>query len=202
MSDKQMKTEEHTDTDFLEQMSVFPSEEGGVELEDAVKEVSEAECSENELSGKPDLVQESLKGGESCSEKSDTEVLKEEIERLRGELELQKEKERENARMVKECGEFRSYFPDVPYESIPDEVWDSVKGGIPLAYSYALYEKKTAAARTAASSVNSRNSKMSSGALSLHTEERYFSPSEVRAMSREQVKANYTDIIESMRHWN
>lgn len=199
MTDKQMKTEDISETDFLEQMSVFPEEDA---VEDGVKEASEGERSEEEASKIPDSGQENSKDGEGCTENIDADTLREEIERLKSELELQKEKERENARMIKECGEFRTYFPDVSYESIPDEVWDSVKDGIPLAYSYALYEKRAAAARAAASSVNSRNSKMSSGALSSHTEERYFSPSEVRAMSREQVKANYTDIIESMRHWN
>lgn len=230
MAEKQEKTDAGIEKDtagtekndfekeFLEQMSVFPAEPENA-LSEASPKTAETVTADKEIakekgqeSANTEEKAEAGQGKESDDilsgepfdkhENEEFESLKAEVERLRGALELQAERERNNARMVKECGEFRSYFPEVAYESIPDEVWESVKGGIPLAYSYALYEKRTERARSLAQSVNSRNTGMSSGALSRNTDERYFSPKEVRSMSREQVKANYTDIIESMRHWN
>ena len=43
---------------------------------------------------------------------------------------------------------------------------------------------------------------MSAGSLASDEGEKYYSPSEVKKMSPAQVRANYDDIIESMRHWH
>ena len=44
-------------------------------------------------------------------------------------------------RMMRECEEFESYFPEVTLRQVPAEVWNRVQAGIPLAAAYALYER-------------------------------------------------------------
>lgn len=49
---------------------------------------------------------------------------------------------------------------------------------------------------------NETNRKMSTGSLSGVGNGGYYSPDEVRLMTPSQVRENYDDVIESMRHWN
>lgn len=53
-----------------------------------------------------------------------------------------------------------------------------------------------------AEAVNDRNGRQSAGKLEQKGDEGYFSPDEVRAMSREAVRANYDGIVRSMKHWH
>ena len=122
-----------------------------------------------------------------------------EIERLRIELEETKSL---HARMANELGEFHALFPDVNTVSIPESIWEQVKSGIPLAASYALYEKKCNLHREHAAKINLRNAKKSPGAAGKDTPAEYFSPDEVRAMSQAEVRNNYQKILESMKKWN
>lgn len=138
-------------------------------------------------------------GGE---EKSELDLLKEELESLRGEIARRDALDESNKRMLRECEEFKEYFPNSELSSVPDEVWESVKGGVPLAAAYALYARREELHRSRIDEFNQRNKLMSAGSVKRGGEERFYSPSEVRSMTREQVKSNYTDIIESMRHWN
>ena len=92
-------------------------------------------------------------------------------------------------------------YPQTPLSSLPDNVWQDVKQGIPLAAAYALAERRRAYTEALASSTNEQNKKCSAGAIS-STENEYFSPSEVRAMSQGEVRANYQKIMRSMQKWN
>lgn len=130
---------------------------------------------------------------------NDADELRAEIERLRGELD---KRDRENARMVAEIGEFSALFPETALESIPSEVWNSVKSGVPLAAAYALYEKKSAAYQKFTQSVNQKNYEQSSGAVGKERDSIYYSPSEVKKMSPAEVRAKYNIIVESMKKWN
>ena len=105
-------------------------------------------------------------------------------------------------RLSKECEEFSELYPSIPVTAIPDSIWQSFKSGVPLAAAYALYEKKEAVAREKASSINEKNKNLSSGSLSKGKSEEYFTPSEVRAMSAAEVKANYSKILTSMSKWH
>ena len=125
--------------------------------------------------------------------------LRAELDRLRTELER---RDQENLRMQAELGEFSKVFPDIGLETIPAEVWSSVKSGVPLAAAYALYEKKAAAYQKLTQSVNAKNSEQSSGAIGKESDSIYYSPSEVRKMSPAEVRAKYNIIIESMKKWN
>ena len=71
-----------------------------------------------------------------------------------------------------------------------------------MAAAYALYEKKMAIASANAQLINQKNSSSSTGAIGRESENEFFSPEEVRLMSREEVRKNYSKIIDSMKKWN
>ncbi len=127
------------------------------------------------------------------------ENLRAELHRLREEL---AETRRIHERMATELGEFHALFPDTDVASIPDGIWDQVRHGIPLAASYALYEKKCMMQQERAAAVNLRNAKKTPGAAGVNTPSEYFSPDDVRAMSQSEVRSNYQKILESMKTWN
>ena len=127
------------------------------------------------------------------------EALLEEIRMLR---ELLAAKEQERQLILRELAEFYRLFPHVSLEDIPEEVWDSVENGIPLAAAYALYEKKRHSAKERAGEINRRNASLSAGKAGKNTKGEYFSPDEVRTMSQRQVHQNYHAIMESMKHWH
>ena len=128
-----------------------------------------------------------------------TEELSAELTRLRAELE---ETKALHARMAAELGEFHALFPEVNVSALPESIWEQVKSGIPLAASYALYEKKCNLHREHAAKINLRNAKKSPGAAGKDTPAEYFSPDEVRAMSQRQVHENYARILASMKTWS
>ena len=103
-------------------------------------------------------------------------------------------------RAGEECDEFRTLYPDVSLKTLPDSVWEDVKKGIPLSAAYALAEKRRIYTEAIAAQSNAENQKRSTGAV-LATENEYFSPSEVRAMSPDEVHANYHKIMRSMQSW-
>lgn len=103
-------------------------------------------------------------------------------------------------RAGRECEEFGQYFPDIPLQAVPDEVWGRVRSGVPLSAAYALYEARTRREHEAHERERMRTEAMSLGVPDEATRD-YFSPAEVRAMSPCEVRANYDRIFESMRHW-
>ncbi len=62
--------------------------------------------------------------------------------------------------------------------------------------------KEIEAERQRIAECNEINRKMSTGSLSGIGNGGYYSPDEVRLMTPSQVRENYDDVIESMRHWN
>ena len=127
------------------------------------------------------------------------EQMLEELRTLREEL-LEKRKAFE--KISRDIGEFEEIFPEKSVGEIPDAVWESVKAGIPLAAAYALYERKNALRASTAQSANKANSARTTGAIGRETTENFYTPDEVRAMSRAEVRKNYSKIIESMKKWN
>lgn len=100
-----------------------------------------------------------------------------------------------------EIKRFRELFPDVTAEDIPDSVWASVEGGIPLSYAYALYAASNAAASSAAEAVNSRNSDSSPALSGDGATEPVFTKEQVEKMSGKDVKKNYKSILKAMKSW-
>lgn len=130
------------------------------------------------------------------------ESLKEEISALKKEIaNLEKLRETQD-RILSELGDFNSLFPEAKVEDIPDSVWDSVRRGASLAASFALYEKRSKAEAARANEINQRNAVRSAGIAGQNTANEFFTPDEVRKMSRSEVHANYTKIRDSMKKWN
>ena len=125
--------------------------------------------------------------------------LKDEIEALKSALEAKK---KEQERIFAGLAEFAMNFSKVSMDSIPDEVWESVKNGASLSDAYSLYEKKREADESIVREVNRINAERSSGAISSAADGGYYSPDEVRKMTAYEVKKNYKLIIESMKKWN
>lgn len=121
-------------------------------------------------------------------------ALRTEAEALRAELAAER-------RVSVELREFCTLYPETPTEAIPDTVWDKVKGGIPLAAAYALHERRQLCAKQAAEAAQNTARARSSGALEGGPGEMPYTPAEVRAMSPEEVRRNYTAIIASMKRW-
>ena len=122
-----------------------------------------------------------------------------ELRALREEL-IEKKKAFE--KMSRDIGEFEELYPERNVNEIPDTVWESVRSGIPLAAAYALYERKNALRADTAKSINEINNARTTGAIGREITENFYTPDEVRAMSRSEVKRNYSKIIESMKKWS
>ena len=127
------------------------------------------------------------------------EELKKQIADLKEMIRIRTE---EQERLTREIGEFSELFPEKTLEDIPESIWQDVRRGIPLAAAYALLEKKKQLETEKAYNVNKRNARLSAGMVGVGTSSEYFTPDEVRAMSRSEVRENYAKIIESMKKWN
>lgn len=130
---------------------------------------------------------------------NELELLREQVKRLTQEL---SEKDAHSERIAAELGEFYELFPDTDIKALPDEVWAGVRSGTSLAASLALYNHRVSSREAKAREINSRNSALSTGQVGASGNSQYFSPDEVRAMSRSEVRANYSKILESMKKWN
>lgn len=132
-------------------------------------------------------------------EPSELVMLREEVASLKQAL-SQKIAEAEMIRG--QLGEFSELFPNVAPENIPAEVWESITSGGSLAASYALYHRKEQLRRDRVRTLNNKNAELSTGKVGIDSAKEYFTPGEVRAMSRSEVHANYSKIINSMKKWN
>ena len=134
-----------------------------------------------------------------AEDKSEVLTLRAELEALKKELE---ESRAFYARLDVECAEFSSLYPGVSITSLPDSVWQSVKKGVPLSAAYALEVRRAEMKAQKARAINRENRERSSGAIGIDNRNDFFSPTQVRAMSAAEVRANYTKIIESMSKWH
>lgn len=103
-------------------------------------------------------------------------------------------------RMTREFAEFERYFPEVSLRELPDHIWEQVHRGVPLAAAYALYERGLANEKKRIEEQKAHNMAHTAGVPS-SSGATYFSPAQVRAMSRDEVREHYDRIFESMRHW-
>lgn len=178
-------------------------------LSEELSEKPEVESSEEDtVPVTPEETEAAEADKEPAAEESELEAdmqtinaLKAEIERLKEQIEKLEELKRAQNRILAEIGDFVSLFPEIPIEEIPDTVWESVKQGAPLAASYALYEKRMVAEAKRIAEINAKNAKKSPGAAGKDTAGEYFSPEDVRRMSRAEVHANYSKIKDSMKKW-
>ena len=126
------------------------------------------------------------------------ESLRRKIEELQGQLEA---KRKEQDTILSELGEFNRLFPNISARSLPQEVWSRVESGLPLSAAYALYAREEDLRREHAGEINKRNLSLSAGGLGKEVSCEYFSPDEVRKMTRKEVHDNYQKIKNSMKFW-
>ena len=126
------------------------------------------------------------------------EQLRNELKALRAEIAARDER---LSRMSAEYAEFRTLYPHTSFDALDDSVMEDVKRGIPIAAAYALAERRRACAEARAAASNEENSRRTSGAIR-STDEDYYSPDEVRKMTRSEVRANYPKILASMKKWH
>ena len=136
--------------------------------------------------------------GADPADSAELSRLREDLTRLREEL---ARKESVSFRLGRECAEFRDLYPETPLSSVPDEVWNAVRDGVPLPAAFALAERRRERLEQAAKDSNRRNLARSSGELGQEAPG-YFSPEEVRRMSRDEVRENYSNILLSMQKWH
>ncbi len=125
-------------------------------------------------------------------------ALRADVARLQAELQAQTAA---FDRMSRECAEFTQLYPHQSISSIPKEIWESVGDGVPLAAAYALHCVKKERCEQLAKQVNHLNRETSGGDVSGGGSQ-FLSPGEVRQMSAEQVRENYSKIIDSMKLWS
>lgn len=144
------------------------------------------------------------------SAQTDTDALRDdtvaELESLREQVSelktLLARKQEEAEKIAKQLGDFYSLFPDTPVDTLPDEVWEDVKRGNSLAAAYAIYHRKLTIRAEEIKRINQKNAALSSGKAGTDASKEFYTPDEVRAMSKEEVKENYSKIIRSMKKWN
>lgn len=127
--------------------------------------------------------------------------LREEISALKLEIDALEQFKKNQDRILNELTEFAALFPEIAVDEIPEDVWEAVRKGGALTASYALYEKRKAAEAIRIANINAKNASRSPGAAGTNTAGEYFSPDDVRRMSRAEVHANYSKIKESMKKW-
>lgn len=191
-----MNENPNTDLQVIEDTSFEIAFESEELLEEPVcSEALPSEEADTETAQPPNETDELTEARESILS------LQSEIERLQGEVARLEELKRAQNRILAEIGDFVALFPDTPIETIPDTVWESVKGGAPLAAAFALYEKRMVAEAKRIAEINAKNARRSPGAAGKDTAGEYFSPDDVRRMSRAEVHANYSKIKDSMKKW-
>ena len=148
-----------------------------------------SECSEE-----PD------EAGEDFPEPTVAELLIE-LNEVKAQLEALETFNRNQTRILNELTDFAALFPEVAVDEIPEEVWAAVRQGNALSAAFALYEKKRAADERRVANINAKNASNSPGAAGINTASEYFTPDDVRKMSRAEVHLNYSKIKESMKKW-
>ena len=173
------------------------------------------ENTENEIITEEPYPDEDIEALESSVESVESEVeiekdsndteniesLKEVIFDLQAKISNLEAEKKAQERILEEIGDFNSLFPEVSIDEIPESIWESVKKGTSLAASYALYEKRKLAEAQRIAKINESNAKRAAGVAGVHTANEYFSPDEVRKMSRSEVHANFAKIRKSMEKW-
>lgn len=108
------------------------------------------------------------------------------------------EKEKELSEQIKQ---FRSLFPDVAAEDIPESVWADMEKGIPLPHAYAFAMLNGGKEKDYAEGVNARNTKGAPPPVGESGEDGEISMEEVEAMSPKAVKKNFGRILRSIGKW-
>ena len=121
---------------------------------------------------------------------------------LRQELEQLKGEKQQREKISAELDRLWEIFPDVTLNDLPDEVWALVEQGESLPGAYCITLCKADAENKKAQQKNHENSLKTPPTVTSHGDNKqYFTREQVESMSRNDVRKNYSAIIESMKHW-
>lgn len=124
---------------------------------------------------------------------------KEELTKFKTEYQKSEEKKRNDLEFVKYF-ELVNGRPFTDSDKIPAEVLKEEKNGTPLKWAYADYIARNNKQKTETEKVNNENLESSAPSMSSTAPDKVsFTESEVKAMSREEVKKNFTAITKSMK---
>ena len=198
-NESEMMTETQSEITIDVENEAVEAASESIEAVEDVETVENVEASDSDTADAPsESVQPSEMEPDHNSDTDELTALRDEISSLRAELES---RDRALSRMHDEISEFSELYPDRVLTSLPSEVWDGVRSGLPLAASVAFYEAKQRRREAIAAEINQRNSEASSGSVD-GADIDYYSPDEVRAMNAAQVRQNYSKILDSMKLWN
>lgn len=180
-----------------------------VEIAEDIEDVKEPDCTEEaEVPEEDDTTSEFEEELSETDEyevdpqpvtNEEVEVLRREVERLRAELDSQAERDK---RAALEYAEFKELYPDVAIESVGEDVRQIMDAGVPLAAAYALSERRREIQLFKTESANKKSAETSWSSVGKRAENGFFSSSEVRKMTPQEVHNNYSLILESMKYWN
>lgn len=168
------------------------------------EETAERESSEADLGVLADPGTDSdtdCKNPDSTPQKGELDELRSELMQLRQELDQSHARLAQMEHIERQYAEFCELYPNVSIASLSEEVWKSVGDGTPLAAAFALAEHRKSISLKMATDSNADNRARSAGAVK-NAESVEFSPSEVRAMSSQEVRANLSKIMRSMQKWH
>ncbi len=117
-----------------------------------------------------------------------------ELDELRRDRRIKENLERE-LEIIKEL------FPDFDANAMPDELFEKCSEGKGLAGEYALWQLRMQRVRDEADKKNESNSHSAPPQIHDGDGELYFTPEQVRTMSRRDVRRHYKNIIKSMEKW-
>ena len=133
-------------------------------------------------------------------------------EEVANELTAARESKREQKRLARAAEDesamqedirlFKSRFPEVTAEDIPDSVWEEVQNGVSLSHAYALYESTSRRLNEQADRVNERNGLASASAVKGGATEPVYTKEQVEKMSGKDVLSNYKSILKAMKGWH
>lgn len=104
-----------------------------------------------------------------------------------------------NERFSNETEEFYEKYPTVDLDDVPKSVWESVKGGKSLSDAYGEHRCRMERIQRQ----NEENRQRSTGTVTSHNGKRFaYTESDVRNMTRQQIRENYDAIIKSMQSPN
>lgn len=180
----------------IDELCHTADENADIKVVDAAEEKATAEA---EASEDAEVNPENTESAQRAEEQDETAALRARIAELEAEL-LRKSHEAEMIRG--QLSELSELFPDVSPDDLPRKVWEDAAATGSLAAAYALYHRREQVRLGRINELNQRNAESSTGKVGRDQAKEYFTPSEVRAMSRDEVRANYTKILDSMKRWN
>lgn len=113
----------------------------------------------------------------------------------------------EEQRQKKMLQDFIETYPDVKADQIPSDVWKIFEQGVDLVSAYARYENQNLRQQlneiSESKKINQENQMASTGSVKGQgsPQNLTFTKEQVRKMDADEVSKNYSQVIESMKHW-